>query len=455
MVCSASGLALSHGSPQLTRSRALLRHRLPPMLSQRADLTIYPSAHHRKAVKAPVKVDREGKHMKVRAESKMTYYWRLWRAIVERDWCEWERLFEQMKSQNMLLDEATYTLKLHGFILSHRHRSEQALLILEEMKEAKMHPAIIRINEGLVRSYFELQEMRCEAGRPHWQNFCFISWIAAINFMRKRERRMWSALMKARPDDVLQLTKEVGLLMDYQYDTAAIPPPTPVPLLADSADAADAQHGLIDDDPHTEWSSAHMMMIAESGRQRGSVGGHDERPLAAAATAADAADSQSQRHKRGRPSWSNLGMGRGQVSHPPDHAPAAAAAAAGGGRKSRRALGTHSRQHATTTMPTSAAADDGAADDDTYVTFDFSRDRPAPLRHHTAPPDKHASNASSSSSSSSSMESSSRPSGSSFESFRVVRPRRAAPIVSEEVLDEAMRDLERTLQESVKKSTDA
>mmetsp|Transcript_11512 Transcript_11512/g.33452 ORF Transcript_11512/g.33452 Transcript_11512/m.33452 type:complete len:86 (+) Transcript_11512:1-258(+) len=51
-------------------------------------------------------------------------------------------------------------------------------------------------------------------------------------------------------------------------------------------------------------------------------------------------------------------------------------------------------------MPTSAAADDGAADDDTYVTFDFSRDRPAPLRHHTAPPDKHASNASSSSSSS-------------------------------------------------------
>ena len=60
--------------------------------------------------------------------------------IVSRDWSMWERRFWELKERAIPYDEVAYTLLLHGYLLSHRHQSENAFLVLEEMKQAEIHP---------------------------------------------------------------------------------------------------------------------------------------------------------------------------------------------------------------------------------------------------------------------------------------------------------------------------
>lgn len=58
----------------------------------------------------------------------------------------------------------TFTLLLHGYVLSHRHRTEQAFAVLEQMRACGfIHRNLIALNENFLKTYLELNEpgVRC------------------------------------------------------------------------------------------------------------------------------------------------------------------------------------------------------------------------------------------------------------------------------------------------------
>ena len=90
-------------------------------------------------------------------ELRKKIYRKIWHAMCYYDWSLWERYFWELKDRAIPYDETAYTLLLHGYMQSHRHQSENAYHVLEEMKKAETHPALVRLNERMMNSCFELQ----------------------------------------------------------------------------------------------------------------------------------------------------------------------------------------------------------------------------------------------------------------------------------------------------------
>lgn len=130
---------------------------------------------------------------------------KIWFAICKQDWNTWNSLFSKFQENNLPFDEVSYTLRLHGYLLSHRYPSEQAFLVLEEMEEAAMHPIIIRLNRGLLYSYFELKEIFCEPPRQAWQNICRMVWQTSVSLLRERKRKIRNYIESLSPNEALKM----------------------------------------------------------------------------------------------------------------------------------------------------------------------------------------------------------------------------------------------------------
>ncbi|KAF8821428.1 hypothetical protein IE077_002032 [Cardiosporidium cionae] len=87
--------------------------------------------------------------------------YKIWQAILRKDWNEWEELLSEYKKHNLPRDEVSYTLQMFGFLFSHRHSSENAYLVVDEMKQASLESSIVDLNEGLLNALFELQGIYC------------------------------------------------------------------------------------------------------------------------------------------------------------------------------------------------------------------------------------------------------------------------------------------------------
>lgn len=139
---------------------------------------------------------------------KQTYYHKLWHALTAHRWHEFERLLSEMRLRNIHLDEVTYTLKAHYCILNPHKPSMNCYLVLEEMKQALAHPAVIRMNENLINSYFELEELKCQPPFALWQNFTKLIWQTSFRLNRQRMRNLKQSLLNMDPNDVMQLNDE-------------------------------------------------------------------------------------------------------------------------------------------------------------------------------------------------------------------------------------------------------
>ncbi|XP_026191337.1 uncharacterized protein LOC34620962 [Cyclospora cayetanensis] len=152
---------------------------------------------------------------------------RLWVALTKRQWPLFDRLLSNYWRCGLNYDEVTYTLKLHGYILSHRKKPEKAFLVLEEMKAAKMHPAIIRLNEGIIISQMELQDIFCALPADAYQNLCRLAFHSAIKVQRQRRIRLRERLMATSPEQLFALTyRDVVALLDAQEKALCFPDET-------------------------------------------------------------------------------------------------------------------------------------------------------------------------------------------------------------------------------------
>lgn len=67
-------------------------------------------------------------------------------------------------------------------------------------------PPAPRINEAMVNSYFELEQMNARPIPNSWQNVARLCFHSAQRFQRKRVKSMKSALLALPPNDVLALS---------------------------------------------------------------------------------------------------------------------------------------------------------------------------------------------------------------------------------------------------------
>lgn len=140
-------------------------------------------------------------------ELKRRLHDRIWVAITKQDWNSWEQLFGIFKERALHYDEVSYILLMWGYVLSHRHRSENAYLVLEEMRRSGfVNGVLLRYNESLLNSYFELAELNARPEPFAWQNVVRLAIHAAQRYQKKRVSKMELYLKSLNPDVVMQLT---------------------------------------------------------------------------------------------------------------------------------------------------------------------------------------------------------------------------------------------------------
>lgn len=149
----------------------------------------------------------------------------IWRDMTWVDWSSWERRFWDLRERAIPYDEVTYTLLLHGYLLSHRHAAENAYHVLEEMRRAEVHPAILRLNHRLLDAAFELRELGHRPEASMWRNVTRLCWHCAMRFQKKRRERLKHELQELEPDEALALGPGDARRWLRGHDRLALPPP--------------------------------------------------------------------------------------------------------------------------------------------------------------------------------------------------------------------------------------
>jgi hypothetical protein len=164
-----------------------------------------------------------GSSFDVVADLRKRLDFRLWQSLAAKDWVKWEQIVDQYKEEELPLDEVSFSLVVHGYLMSHHHPSSMAILVLDEMKRQNIHPAIIELNEKLVDSFFELSEMGIKSSLNGWQNIARLAWMSAARLRKKRSKRVREFLKSLPTEEVLQLTvDDVGKLVDGEHEIAKI-----------------------------------------------------------------------------------------------------------------------------------------------------------------------------------------------------------------------------------------
>lgn len=149
--------------------------------------------------------------------------WRLWNAMADKDWNRWEDVVEEYRRHNLAFDEVSYTLVLHGYLLSHHHPASVSLVVLDSMRKDNMHPAVIKLNESLVNSYFDLHDIGIRSSANGWQNLARLAWMSAARLRKKRMIRIREYLKSLPTSEVLQLTtQDIKRLIDSEHKLAQI-----------------------------------------------------------------------------------------------------------------------------------------------------------------------------------------------------------------------------------------
>ncbi|AFZ79622.1 hypothetical protein BEWA_024710 [Theileria equi strain WA] len=173
---------------------------------------------------------------------KQTFYHRLWHALTGKKWDEFDNLLRRMRDQGLNHDEVTYTLKAHYYILNPRTPVENTYLVIEEMKKALMHPSIIRMNENIINSYFELEDISCEPPKSQWQNFTKLIWQTALKLNRQRRHDLKQQLLLKDPNDVMKITQnDVQIMALDEFNQAMITPALSVDEIYDEPISVNAE----------------------------------------------------------------------------------------------------------------------------------------------------------------------------------------------------------------------
>ena len=149
--------------------------------------------------------------------------YRLWNCLATRDWERWETVADMYKEHSLPMDEVSYSIMCHGFLLSHHHPSSMALLVLDRMKHENIHPAVIKLNENLLNSFLELSELGIRSGANAWVNVARLAWMSAARLRKKRMQRVRDHLTSLPTEEVLKVDSgDVQRLIESEHALAKV-----------------------------------------------------------------------------------------------------------------------------------------------------------------------------------------------------------------------------------------
>ena len=147
--------------------------------------------------------------------------YRLWHCIATREWEGWEEVADLYQQHSLPMDEVSYTLMCHGYLMSHHHPSSLALLVIDRMKNDKIHPAVVKLNENLLNSFFDLSELGIKSSSTTWINVARLAWMSAARLRNKRVHRVRQHLRTLTTDEVLQVdSNDVKNLIEAEHARA-------------------------------------------------------------------------------------------------------------------------------------------------------------------------------------------------------------------------------------------
>ncbi|SBS93189.1 conserved Plasmodium protein, unknown function [Plasmodium ovale curtisi] len=113
---------------------------------------------------------------------------KLWIALKRSNEEEFERHYHVL-SMYPLKDEVSFSILLHGkLIISKGNKLEECFKILNEMKTNKIHCSLIRLNERLLYSYYELTKLNAQPNRKQWIKVLRTVWFTAAMIKARRQK---------------------------------------------------------------------------------------------------------------------------------------------------------------------------------------------------------------------------------------------------------------------------
>merc|ERR1712032_215070 len=100
-------------------------------------------------------------------------------------------------------------------------------MVLEEMRQAETHPALLRLNQRLLDSAFELRALGVQPPDSMWLNVVKLCYHSSARFQKKRRKRLQRELEALEPDEVLQLESKDAVQWLRDHDTDELPPAKP------------------------------------------------------------------------------------------------------------------------------------------------------------------------------------------------------------------------------------
>lgn len=122
------------------------------------------------------------------SEAKTKAHKKLWQLAKRRHWHGWDHALNELKNCGAPLDEVSYSLIIHLTLLSPIAEKESVWNILEEMKNAHVHPSLIRLNHRLCAIWLELDSLNCRPSEENWRKILRFAWFASF-FVRGRRQR--------------------------------------------------------------------------------------------------------------------------------------------------------------------------------------------------------------------------------------------------------------------------
>ncbi|SBT36562.1 conserved Plasmodium protein, unknown function [Plasmodium ovale wallikeri] len=113
---------------------------------------------------------------------------KLWIALKRSNEEEFERHYNVL-SMHPMKDEVSFSILLHGrLIISKGNKLEECFKILNEMKTNRIHCSLIRLNERLLYSYYELRKLNAQPNRKQWMKVLRTVWFTAALIKARRQK---------------------------------------------------------------------------------------------------------------------------------------------------------------------------------------------------------------------------------------------------------------------------
>ncbi|CDR94822.1 hypothetical protein BBBOND_0111200 [Babesia bigemina] len=108
----------------------------------------------------------------------------IWLAMKRRDKPQFTQLEKQIRATDVELDGVSYTLLVHATLLFHGP-GDEAMALIQEMRERGVHPSLIRFNARIVAAHAEMDGLGARPLPANIVQMARASWLTAVFITRR------------------------------------------------------------------------------------------------------------------------------------------------------------------------------------------------------------------------------------------------------------------------------